>query len=189
MFECYDIEKRKTLSMEHADHVKLIEAGVPKGGTWADLGSGRGAFTLALAQCLGPESHIYTVDLDRRSLDMQKTRMQVEFPKVEVTYKLGDFMRPLDLPPLDGILMANSLHFIHDKVAFLKQILTMLKPEGRLLIVEYNTDEGNAYVPYPLSFAKWQALAKEAGFTRTELLTTRPSSFLGQFYSSVSFKD
>jgi ubiquinone/menaquinone biosynthesis C-methylase UbiE len=189
MFECYDIEKRKTLSMEHADHVKLIEAGVPKGGIWADLGSGRGAFTLALAQCLGPESHIYTVDLDRRSLDMQKTRMQVEFPKVEVTYKLGDFMRPLDLPLLDGILMANSLHFIHDKEPFLKQILTMLKPQGRLLLVEYNTDEGNAYVPYPLSFAKWQALANEAGFTRTELLATRPSSFLGQFYSSVSFKD
>jgi ubiquinone/menaquinone biosynthesis C-methylase UbiE len=175
--------------MEHADHVKLIENGVPKGGIWAELGSGRGAFTLALAECLGTESHIYSVDLDRRSLDMQKTRMAVEYPNNEVTYKQGDFTRQIDLPPLDGILMANSLHFIQDKMPVLKQVLAMLKPGGRLLVVEYNTDEGNAYVPHPLSFARWETLAKEAGFAKTELLSTRPSSFLGQFYSAVSYKE
>lgn len=174
--------------MDHADHVKLIENGVPKGGIWADLGSGRGAFTLALAQCLGTESHIYSVDLDRRALDNQKTRMEVEFPQNEVSYKLGDFTRPLDLPPLDGILMANSLHFIQDKAPFVKQLLGMLKPGGRLVLVEYDTNEGNAYVPHPLSFAKWEALAKESGFAKTELLATRPSSFLGQFYSALSYK-
>jgi ubiquinone/menaquinone biosynthesis C-methylase UbiE len=175
--------------MEHAEHVKLIEKGVPKGGTWADLGSGRGAFTLALAQCLGTESHIYSVDLDRRSLDIQKTRMEVEFPKNEVTYKQADFTRAvLDLPPLDGILMANSLHFIHDKDSFLERLLPMLKPEGRLLIVEYNTNEGNAYVPYPLTFIKWVGLSQQAGFARTELLATRPSSFLGEFFSAISYK-
>jgi ubiquinone/menaquinone biosynthesis C-methylase UbiE len=175
--------------MEHADHVKLIEKGVPKGGTWADLGSGRGAFTLALAQCLGTEGHIYSVDLDRRSLDVQKPRLAVEFPKNEVSYKHGDFLRVLgELPPLDGILMANSLHFIQDKIPFLKQILEELKPEGRLLVVEYDTNEGNAYVPYPFNYTRWLDLAQEAGFVRTELLATRPSSFLGQFYSAVSYK-
>lgn len=175
--------------MEHADHVKLIQNGVTKAGIWADLGSGRGAFTLALAECLGTESHIYSVDIDRRALNAQETRMEVEFPKNQVTYKLGDFTRPLDLPPLDGILMANSLHFIRDKAPFLKQVLTMLKPKGRLLLVEYDTNEGNTYVPYPLSYSKWQDLAKEVGFAKTELLATRPSNFLGQFFSAVSFKD
>jgi ubiquinone/menaquinone biosynthesis C-methylase UbiE len=175
--------------MEHADHVKLLQGGVTKGGTWADLGSGRGAFTLALAENLGPNSHIYSVDLDRRSLDIQKTRMEVEFPKNEVTYKQGDFIRVLhELPPLDGILMANSLHFIHDKEPFLKQLLPELKPEGRLLIVEYDTNQGNAYVPYPFNYTRWLDLTQEAGFARTELLATRPSSFLGQFFSAVSYK-
>jgi ubiquinone/menaquinone biosynthesis C-methylase UbiE len=179
----------KGFSMEHADHVKLIEKGVPKGGTWADLGSGRGAFTLALAQCLGTESHIYSVDQDRRSLDIQKTRLAVEFPKNEVTYKQADFMKALhELEPLDGILMANSLHFIHDKASFLKLLLPELKPEGRLIIVEYDTNEGNAYVPYPFNYTRWLDLAQEAGFAKTELLATRPSSFLGQFYSAVSYK-
>jgi ubiquinone/menaquinone biosynthesis C-methylase UbiE len=180
--------KRKAYLMEHPDHVKLIQGGVPKGGIWADLGSGRGAFTLALAECLGTESQIYSVDLDRRDLDTQKTHMEVQFPKNQVTYKQGDFTRPLDLPPLDGILMANSLHFIRDKKPFLKQVLTMLKPKGRLLLVEYDTNEGNAYVPHPLSFTKWQELAKEVGFAKTELVATRPSSYLIQFFSAVSYK-
>lgn len=173
--------------MEHADHVKLIEKGIPKSGTWADLGSGRGAFTLALAECLGTESHIYSLDIDRRALDAQKNHMDAQFPKNEVTYKVADFTKKLDLPPLDGILMANSLHFIREKAPFLREIIKLLKPEGRLIVVEYDTDEGNTYVPHPLSFAKWQALAKECGFSKTELLHTRPSSFLGQFYSAVSY--
>jgi ubiquinone/menaquinone biosynthesis C-methylase UbiE len=182
--------EEKGFSMEHADHVKLIEKGVPKGGTWADLGSGRGAFTLALAECLGKESHIYSIDLDKRALDTQETRMVVEFPDNKVTYKKGDFMRVVDeYPPLDGILMANSLHFINDKAPFLKQLLPMLKPEGRLLIVEYNTDVGNTYVPHPMTFTKWVELAKEVGFARTELLATRPSSFLGEFFSAISYKN
>lgn len=48
--------------MDHADHVALLRAGVvvpeTHGGaaTWADLGAGAGAFTLALADLLGPGS-------------------------------------------------------------------------------------------------------------------------------------
>jgi ubiquinone/menaquinone biosynthesis C-methylase UbiE len=49
--------------MNHADHVALLRAGVPgPGGVWADLGSGAGAFTLALADLIGPTGQIYSVD-------------------------------------------------------------------------------------------------------------------------------
>jgi len=41
--------------MQHQDHVQLIHAGIPaQGGVRADLGSGSGAFTLALADQPGP---------------------------------------------------------------------------------------------------------------------------------------
>ena len=55
--------------MNHADLVGLIEGGVTeRGGRWADLGAGEGAFTLALADLLGPGAHITAVDRDAGAL-------------------------------------------------------------------------------------------------------------------------
>lgn len=61
-----------------------------------------------------------------------------------------------------------------------------LKPGGRLLLVEYDTDRGNHWVPYPLSCPRWEGLAERCGFAETRLLTTVPSHFLGRIYSALS---
>lgn len=174
--------------MDHQDHVQLIQDGV-KGATngiWADLGSGRGAFTLALAELLDHKGVIYSVDQDRHALRQQSKEMQKRFPASKINYMPEDFTQPLDLPALDGILMANSLHFILDKPPILQRLITYLKPGGRLILVEYNTDQGNHWVPYPLTFDMWVKLARDAGFASTERLMTRSSSFLGEFYSAIS---
>jgi ubiquinone/menaquinone biosynthesis C-methylase UbiE len=84
--------------------------------------------------------------------------------------------------------MANVLHFQKRKETLLESLIRYLNPGGRLLLVEYNTDRGNHWVPYPLSYPSWQALAKRAGLTGIRLLKRVPSSFLGEFYSAVSFK-
>ncbi len=173
--------------MNHRDHVNLIKNGIPEGGLWADLGSGTGAFTLALAECLGTESHIYSVDLNRRDIIKQETRIKSEFPDNPVTFIQGDFTHKLDLPPLDGILMANSLHFVQDKIPVMTLIHSYLKPGGRLIMVEYDTSQGNYAVPYPVTYSMWTQIADEAGFSKTELLATRPSRFLGQFFSALSY--
>src|SRR5438270_8344509 len=99
--------------MNHNDHVFLLRKGVAgPGGTWADFGSGAGAFTLALADLIGPMGQIYSVDRDRGSLRAQEEAMRSRFPKTSITYLNTDFTQRLDLPPLDGIVMANSLHFL-----------------------------------------------------------------------------
>ena len=55
--------------MNRADLVALIRDGVQaKGGRWADLGAGDGAFTLALAELLGPTAHITAIDKDATAL-------------------------------------------------------------------------------------------------------------------------
>ena len=139
--------------MDHADHVNLLRKGVPEpGGVWADLGSGTGAFTLALAELIGESGHIHSVDKDRRALKQQEQRMRARFPEVTVTYNVADFTQPLSLPPLHGAVMANALHFIRydAQPSVIEQTHAYLRPGGRLLLVEYGTDQGNRWVPYRL---------------------------------------
>src|SRR5437762_4204102 len=130
--------------MNHEDHVRLLRKGiVERGGVWADFGSGAGAFTLALADLLGTEGSIYSVDKDRGALKEQERAMRASFPGIRVEYINADFMQRLTLPQLDGVVMANSLHFVRNKDAVLQLVRGYLKPGGRLLIVEYNADRGN----------------------------------------------
>lgn len=165
----------------------MIRGGVPyAGGRWADLGSGRGAFTLALADVLGPGGEIYSVDRDRGALEAQKREMSLRFPKVSVHYVPADFTHQLDLPPLDGIVMANALHFVRDKLPVLDLVRSYLGAGGRLVLVEYNSDRGNPWVPHPVSYGGWENLAARAGFSSTEMLARVPSRFLGEIYSAVS---
>jgi len=176
--------------MTHEDHVALLRGGITgTGGVWADLGSGTGAFTLALADLLGPEGTIYSVDIDRRALKEQERSMFSRFPDVIVHYIAADYTGLLDLPPLDGIVMANSLHFQRDKSKVLRQVRSYLKPGGRLILVEYNADRGNPWVPFPISYSTWERLASAHGFRSTRLLTTVPSRFLREIYSAVSEAD
>lgn len=177
--------------MEHEDHVGLLRDGVPAGGVWADLGSGGGAFTLALADLLGPDSTIYSVDRDGGALRRQAAAMQARFPDVVVRYIEADYTRKLELPALDGVVMANTLHFQRDrrKGDVLRFVYDSLKAGGRLLVVEYNTDRGNLWVPHAFSYDTWERIAAEHGFADTRLLATRPSRNLREIYSAVTFKD
>ncbi len=174
--------------MNHRDHVNLLRRGVPEpGGVWADLGSGAGAFTLALAELVGPGAVIYAVDKDRSALRQLAQSMAAQFPAVTLHTTVADFTRPLDLPLLDGVVMANSLHFERSKESVLQLVRSYLKPAALLLLVEYNTDKGNMWVPHPLSYPTWEKVAARSGFARTELLATRPSSFLGEFFAAASY--
>ena len=176
--------------MNHNDHVNLLRGGVPDAsGMWADFGSGTGAFTLALADLLSSGGTIYSIDRDASALKELRQTMQQRFPAIRNQTITADFTRPLELPPLDGIVMANSLHFVREKDAVLVQLRRYLKPGGRLLMVEYNVDRGNTWVPYPFSYPTWATLAAKHGFTDTRLLVTRPSRFLGEIFSAVSLNN
>jgi len=173
--------------MNHADLVDLIKDGVTEqGGRWADLGSGEGAFTLALADLLGPGANITAVDRDSDALQRLSADVRQRFPATVVETKVADFTRPLGLSGLDGIVMANSLHFVRDKTSVLESVRLLLRPGGKLVIVEYGTDRGNPWVPHPFTFDRWAQMAAQAGFEKTRLLQTIPSRHTGSMYSAVS---
>jgi len=173
--------------MNHSDHVDLLRGGVAApGGEWADLGAGAGAFTLALAELVGSGAVIHAVDKNAVDLRQLAIAMCEHFPDVDLRAQVADFTQPLGLPLLDGAVMANSLHFFRNKDSVLQKIHAMLKPGGRLLVVEYDVDRGNLWVPSPFSYPTWEKIAARNGFTGTRRLATKPSRFLKQFYSAVS---
>lgn len=173
--------------MDHHDHVNLLRNGIAQpGGVWVDFGSGSGAFTLALCELVGAGAQIYSIDKDAARLREQERAFAERFPLAGVQFIRADFSGALSLPLLDGIVMANALHYFKNKVDVLKHVRTCMKPGGVFLLVEYNVDSGNVWVPHPLSFETFRALAPRTGFAEPRLLATTPSRFLREFYSAAA---
>ena len=99
---------------------------------------------------------------------------------------VADFTQPLDLPALDGVVMANSLHFERDKARVLRRVIGYLRPGGRFILVEYDADRGNSWVPHPISFDAWTSLSVEVGLQQTSRIASVPSRFLGSIYAALS---
>jgi len=172
--------------MNVAKEQGLIAPGVPgQGGRWADFGSGTGIFTLALSNLIGPEGEIFSLDINKAALATQERMFRRVEVHARVHYLVADFTRPLDLLPLDGIVMANSLHFVWDKDPVLRLVKSYLRLGGGLIVVEYNAITGNRWVPYPIDLPSFQELALRVGFTEARLLTRISSSFLGEMYSCL----
>lgn len=176
--------------MNHTDHVNLLRPAIAQqGGVWADFGSGSGAFTLALRELVGADAEIFSIDQDVERLREQERAFQRMFPESNLLVLGADFSRELKLPPLDGIVMANALHYFRDKEKLLKHARGFLKPRGIFILVEYNVDAGNMWVPHPLSFETFQKLAPRAGFGEPRLLAKAPSNFLREFYAAAAWND
>jgi SAM-dependent methyltransferase len=176
--------------VDHADHVGLLRPAVGPGGTWADIGAGSGAFTLALAELLGPGGRIVAVDRDGGALRENAAVVAARFPVVGLETLRGDLTGPLALPRLDGIVAANSLHFVprDRQVAVVQALAVHLRPGGVFVVVEYDADRGNPWVPNPFRYATWERLAAAAGLTDTRRIGRVPSRFLGAIYSAVAYR-
>lgn len=175
--------------MDHADHVALIRDGlVGAGPRWLELGAGSGAFTLALADALGDEAQVIAIDRDAGALRRLEQATTSLFPTSAVQTIVADFTQPLPVDPasFDGVLMANSLHFVRDKVPVLRAAIKTLRPGGRFLIVEYGSDRGNPWVPWPIGYASWEKLTAQVSLRDTRRIGEVPSRFLGSMYAAVS---
>jgi SAM-dependent methyltransferase len=147
---------------------------------WCDLGCGTGTFTTALAELLASGSTIHAVDLDQKALEEIPDR----YNGVQIRKILGDLQSSsLRLPSVDGILMANSLHFIREQHLFMKKLLSLT---DRFLIVEYERSRPSPWVPYPVGFSKLCELFSQVGVERVEKLATSRSRFGGTLYSTAA---
>jgi SAM-dependent methyltransferase len=176
--------------MDHRDHVTLIRDGIAgaRAGPWADVGAGTGAFTLALADLLGPGGEIVALDRDEGALRACARRVSRAFPATRMRTVVADLELPPELPPLAGIVIANALHFVPPdrQVATVRALAGLLVPGGRFVLVEYDADRGNRWVPHPFSAARWAGMAARAGLREPRAVGRVPSRFLGAIYASVA---
>ena len=175
--------------MNHADAVALIaEAVGGHVGAWADLGAGDGTFTRALAELIGPASPIYAVDRDARALASLARRTKSDAARIVTV--VADFSRSFELPglvapALDGVLLANALHFVRDQSAVLARLATWLEPGGRIVVIEYDRRGANPWVPHPIPVARLGAIAAAAGLAAPIVTARRPSDYGGDLYVAV----
>ncbi len=145
----------------------------PQAEAWADLGAGDGLFTMALASLLTPGSSITAVD--KKVVLLRQITID---PRIELTTIAADFVKDdLPLGNLDGILMANGLHFVKDKPVFLQKLRGYLRSGAHMIIVEYDTSQANRWVPYPLTVFGYRSLFADSGFTFWEVIAQTKSRY------------
>jgi len=166
--------------MQLQDAIQLIQpASFPSQAsqTWADLGCGKGLFTEALAHLLPTNSLIHAVDNNHQALK----HLPEAIGTVSIQTHQHDFVAdPLPFSNLDGVLMANSLHYVRDKALFLENLQQILKPSAHFLIIEYDHAQANPWVPYPIDFEALENLFR----TEVMKIGERPSRFGGTMYAA-----
>jgi SAM-dependent methyltransferase len=170
-WRCYDALMRLRDAID-----MLADSGVEALGptTWADLGCGDGTFTLALAALLAAGSTIHAMDRDGSAL----RRIPSAHNGVRITTHYGDFTNQRwPFADLDGILMANSLHYVDDQATFIRACESRMTSQRRFLIVEYDTNEASRWLPFPVSQTRLAALFAPAGYSSITLLHSRPSVY------------
>ena len=164
--------------MEQKEAIALIKRGISGKSAqhWADLGCGGGTFTTALAGVLPWDSYIHAADKDPQHLPARINEVSIGFNRLNFNSD------SLAFSDLDGILMANSLHFVRDKAQLFKRLENCFKAERRYIIVEYEGRWPSPWVPYPVPYLKLVDLAK--GYEVSKLAEL-PSRFGGMMYSAL----
>lgn len=147
---------------------------------WADLGCGQGLFTEALASLLPAGSHITAIDMHQQHL------AGIMGKQVSVAFKKADFTTAhMELPSLDGILMANALHFVQDKMSLIRRLEQHMGDKAQFLIVEYDHSRPNQWEPYPIPFAELENHFSQLGYDYIEKTGTRKSVYGGEMYAAA----
>jgi len=114
---------------------------IAKGATVADVGAGSGYMTVRLAKIVGPMGRVYANDIQPGMLELlQKNITKAKLNNVVPV--LGSFDDPkLPASSLDLVLMVDVYHEFSEPQAMLRHIRDALKPDGRMILLEYRGED------------------------------------------------
>lgn len=171
--------------MEHAEAVALIRDGVTQsGGVWADLGAGSGVFSHAISELIEQGGTVYAVDKRAGEIARGPTSSRASIVSVQ-----ADFTKPLGDTDLDGVVMANALHFVYRQEQVLKLVVSYLKPGGAFILVEYDLARATPWIPFPVTLERFKLLAKQSGLSDVREIGRRASSYgPRELYAAMAIK-
>jgi len=103
----------------------------------ADIGAGGGYFSLRLAEAVESEGKVYAVDTDEESLNFVASEAEERALSNIETILVTEGSLPVPGRSLDLVFMRNVYHHLTDRVQYLTRLACLLKPCGRVAIVEY----------------------------------------------------
>ena len=108
------------------------------GAAVADLGAGTGYFSVRLAKAV-PQGTVYAVDIEPAMLAHIAKRASAAGLTNIVTVTAAQ--RSLALPaPVDVLLVVDTYHHLPDRVAYFRDVQKVLKPGGRVAIIDFRKD-------------------------------------------------
>lgn len=120
----------------------LQRLGLGPGAVVWDLGCGAGFFTLPAAEVVGPTGQVIATDVQPEMVQATREAAAAgNFSNIRV-YLTGDYEAPPALPPVDWVLLAYVLHEVAEPRRLLALAAANLKPQGRLVILEWPKEDG-----------------------------------------------
>lgn len=114
-------------------------SGVRKGQRVLDLAGGTGDLAARLARLVGPEGEVVLADINGAMLAQGRARLMDQGIAGNVRYVQANAERlPFPDQYFDCITIAFGLRNVTDKDAALRSMLRVLKPGGRLLVLEFS---------------------------------------------------
>ena len=175
-------------SFDLIDFPKLVDVlEIEQGITFLDVACGAGAYTLALAEHVGPSGRLFAVDLWAEGIDMLGADIQArKISNIEA--RMADVSRhmPLGTDTVDLCLMATVLHdLIQDRTdqGTLKEVARVMKPGGKLAVIEFKKLDGPPGPPRGIRLSQKETEACLVPYA-FEALTTHdigPYSYLSMF--------
>jgi ubiquinone/menaquinone biosynthesis C-methylase UbiE len=132
---------RESRDREEDSKTMLATLKIKEGQVVCDLGAGNGFYTLPMAQAVGEKGKVYAVEIQPEMLRFLKKRAAAA--KVEnIEYVLGTLIDPkLPDSSQDVILLVDVYHEFSHPEHMLKAIRKALKPDGKLVLVEFRTED------------------------------------------------
>jgi len=154
--------------------LKILSPFIREGMVALDMGCGPGFFTLPMAQLVGRTGHVIAVDLQEGMLEKVRSKIAGTELKDRIVLQLCGVDTIGVVEPVDFVLLFYLVHEIPDKERFFAEIAGMLKPAGKILMVEPLLHVPKAAFQRTLEIAGKKGLSRSRGprvfFSRTAIL-------------------
>jgi len=172
---------------EEAPDAALDALHIPRGATVADVGAGVGYFTWRLAERVGPAGKVYANDIQPAMLDRLRRNMEARHvANVETVLGAEDDPK-LAAGRMDLVLLVDVYHEFSKPQQMLRKIRESLKPDGRLVLLEYRKEDPSIPIrpEHKMSVAEVRAEVQPEGFRFEANLDTLPRQHILIFRPSV----